>query len=206
MYRCEAASLAGFVQQLAVSYIANGYYFYVLGLVPERKDPRAIDAKLVARYGIDCSKYVRARRKQAGRANLHYIRYRDVFVLLATHGEHTFFAEEAGQIRDVRREPLKVLGYAIGVHAGRVSVRIERGEYKNLRAYFQGLATRRAVATLAEELAALPYEPYAPIRRQLLGLLRVVNRARKEAGLDKVPLSCLRLRRHIVSAFGSGGG
>ncbi len=202
MYRCDAASLAGFVQQIAVSYIANGYYFYVLGLVPERKDPRAIDAKLVTRYGIDCSKYVRARRKQAGRANLHYIRYREVFVLLATHGAHPFFEEEAGQIRDVRREPLKVLGYAIGVRAGRVSVRIERGEYRNLRAYFHGLATRRPAAVLADELASLPYEPYSPVRRQLLGLLGLVNRARKEAGLDEVPLSCLRFRRRIVSAFG----
>jgi hypothetical protein len=206
MYRCEATTLAGFVQQLAVSYVANGYYFCVVGSVPGRKDPRAVDAKLVARYGIDCSKFVRARRKQAGRANMHYIRYRDTFVLLATHGEHAFFAEEAGQIRDVRREPLKVLGYAIGVRAGRVSVRIERDEYKNLRAYFGGLATRRPAAALAEELAALPYEPYAPVRRQLLGLLGLVNRARKEARLDQVPLSCLRLRRRIVSPFGSGGG
>ena len=149
---------------------------------------------------------MRACRKQAGRANLHYIRYRDTFVLLASHGEHAFFAEEAGQIRDVRREPLKVLGYAIGVRAGRVSVRVERDEYRNLRAYFRGLATRGPAAALAEELAALPYEPYAPVRRQLLGLLGLVNRARKEAGLDQVPLSCLRLRRRIVSPFGPGGG
>jgi hypothetical protein len=204
MYRCVATSLAGFVQQIAVSYVANGYYFYVLGRVPQGKDPRAVDAKLVARYGIDCSKYVRARRKQAGRANLHYIRYQEAFVLLATHGEHAFFARESGQVRDARREPLKVVGYAIGVRAGRVSVRIERGEYRDLRAYFRGLATRRPAAALAEELAALPYEPYAPVRRQLLGLLGLVNRARKEAGLDGVPLSCLRLRRRIVPAFGAG--
>ena len=45
MYRCEATSLAGFVQQIAVSYVANGYYFYVLGRVPDRKDPRAQPAR-----------------------------------------------------------------------------------------------------------------------------------------------------------------
>ena len=71
MYRCDATSLAGFIQQIAVSYVANGYYFNVLGLVPEGKDPRAVDRKLIARYGIDCSKFVRARGKQAGRANGH---------------------------------------------------------------------------------------------------------------------------------------
>ena len=201
MYRCAALSLPGFVQQLAVSYVANGYVFYVVGTVPERKDAQVVDAKLIARYGIDCSKFVRARRKAAGKANLHYLRYLRTFVLLATHGEHEFFVEEAGQIRDVRREPLKVEGYSIAVRGGRVSVRIERSEYLGLKAYFRGLAVRRPAAAIADELASLPYEPYAPIRRQMLGLLGAVNRARRLAGLDDVPLSCLRLKRHIVPVF-----
>src|SRR5437868_5921856 len=98
MYRCEAGSLAGFIQQLTSRYVASGYVFYVVGRVPAGKDPRRVDAKLIARYGVDCSKFTRARRKRAGRANVHYLRYRDVFVLLATHGEHPFFEGEAGQI------------------------------------------------------------------------------------------------------------
>ncbi len=194
MYRCEASSLAGFVQQLAARYVASGYVFYVVGRVPPGKDPHAIDAKLIDRYGIDCSKFVRARRKRAGRANIHYIRFRDVFVLLATHGEHRFFTAEGGQIRDARRQPIKVEGYAIAARGGRVSVRIERDEYRSLRAYFGGIATRRSAAALADELASLPYEPYAPVRRQELGLLGLVNRARKGAGLGEVPVACLRLR------------
>jgi len=32
-YRCEATTIEGFVQQLAVSYIANGYWFCVTGLI-----------------------------------------------------------------------------------------------------------------------------------------------------------------------------
>jgi len=205
MYRCEALSLAGFIQQLAVSCVAHGYFFYVLGRVPSSKDPRAVDAKLVTRYGIDCSRWVRVRRKQAGKANLHYVRYRDEFVLLATPGEHPFFTAEAGQIRDVRREPLKVDGYSIAFRGHRVSVRIERREYRSLKAYFRALATRRPVAAIADELGSLPYEPYAPVRRQMLALLGLVNRARRAAGLDEVPLSCLRLRRRIVPVFGPAG-
>jgi hypothetical protein len=197
MYRCEASSLAGFVQQLAARYVASGYVFYVVGRVPPGKDPYAIDAKLIARYGIDCSKFVRARRKRAGRANVHYIRYRDVFVLLATHGEHPFFVAEGEQIRDARArgEPIKVEGYAIAARGGRVSVRIERDEYRGLRAYFQGIAPRRSAAALADELRSLPYEPYVPVRRQKLGLLGLVNRIRRQAGLGEVPVSCLRFRR-----------
>lgn len=203
MYRCEAASLAGFVQQVAARYVASGYVFYVRGRVPAGKDPRAIDAKLVGRYGIDCSKFVRARRKRAGGANVHYIRYRDAFLLLATGSQRAdpFFVHEGNQIRDCRREPIKVEGYSIGVYRGRVSVRIEQAEEKALRAYFAGLATKRSAAFLADELASLPYEPYRPVRRQMLNLLGLVNRARKQAGLEAVPVTCLRFKRRGGPVF-----
>ena len=89
--RVEAATVEGFVQQLAVAYVARGYYFYVTGLVPEGKDPARVDAKLCARYGVGLSKWARARRRAAGQASHAYIRYRRFFVLLATHGESPFF-------------------------------------------------------------------------------------------------------------------
>lgn len=41
-YRCEPSSLAGFIQQLAVSYLANGYVFYVCDRIPDGKDAATI--------------------------------------------------------------------------------------------------------------------------------------------------------------------
>ena len=202
-YRSEALTLSGFVQQVAVSYVTNGYFFYVLGRVPPKKDPATIDAKLVERYGIDCSKFTRYRRKQAGRANLQYIRFRDTFVLLATHGEHPFFSEEASQVRDLRRVPLKVEGYSISCKQGRAVVRIEREEYLTLKAYFLSLAVHRSAQTLGEEFAAVPYEPYAAVRGQLLCIWRAVNRARKLAGFELVPKACVPAERRIYRPFGS---
>ena len=105
-YRCVARSAAGFVQQLAVAYVTHGYWFYVTGHIPEHKDPALTDRKLIERYGIDVSKWTRARRKRDGLANVQYLRYGRFFILLATHGEHPFFAEEEEQIRDIRRTPL----------------------------------------------------------------------------------------------------
>jgi hypothetical protein len=49
-YRCEATSVAGFIQQLAVGYLARGYLFYVTGRVPEGKDPKRLDEKLITKY------------------------------------------------------------------------------------------------------------------------------------------------------------
>jgi hypothetical protein len=203
MYHCACTSIEGFIQQLAVSYVSTGYVFYVMGNVPDGKDPAKVDAKLIERYGIDVSKWSRARRKRSGTASVQLLRYRELFVLVATHGEHPFFSLEGDRVRDLRRVPLKAFGYAISYKRGHAHVRIEREEFKELLAYFVNRAVHRRVETLEDELRALPYEPYAPVRRQLLQLIRRVNRARRLAGYEAIPYETLRLRRRIVRPFGS---
>jgi hypothetical protein len=204
-----ATSVAGFVQQLAVGYIANGYVFYVTGKIPERKDPAAVDRKLIAQYGLDASKWTRARQRKQGRASVQYLRFGRCFVLVATHGEHPFFAAEGKEIRDFRRQPWHFLGYALGCRKGRdgiwhASVRIAREVFGELKQRFAALAVHRPVEVLVRELHRLPFEPYAPVRDQLRILLRAVNRRRQAAGLECVPIAALRLRRRSVSPFGEG--
>ena len=201
MYRCEATSAEGFVQQLAVSYLGNGYWFYVVGEVPEGKDPRRVDEKLIARYGIDLSKWARARRKRAGLANLQYLRFGRLFVLLATHGEHPFFEEEASSVRDARRTPIRFRGYSISYRNGHPHVRIEQDEYNRLKAYFLDVALHRSAERLGGELGRLPFESYAPVRVQLLAVLRAVNRERARAGFEPVPKSCFRFNRRVCRPF-----
>ena len=201
MYRCRAVLLPAFIQQLAVAYVAHGYWFYVPGWIPPPKDPETLDRKLIEKYGIDVSKWERARRKKAGLANLHYLRHGRTFVLIATHGVHRFFEEEAGQIRDIRRVPFKLGGYSVSYRNGHASVRIDQESYRRLKVYLTDLAVRRSAEHMAEEFRMLHFEPYAPIRRQLLNLLRAVNRVRKQAGLSAVSSDCLCLRRRQYRPF-----
>jgi len=201
-YRCVADSIDGLVQQVAVSYLARGYFFYVTGTVPPSKDPSAVDGKLVCKYCVSTSQKERCRRKRAGLANLQYIRHGRFFVLLATHGKHAFFDEEAGQVRDARRVPIKVAGYSLSVRSGRVSVRIEPSEYRWLKAWFLERACHRTAATLAAEFAGVGFQPYAPVRVQLLNIWRAVNRARAIAGFDRVPIEAVPWRRRILKPFG----
>jgi hypothetical protein len=206
-YRCVATSVAGFVQQLAVCYIANGYYFYVAGRVPDHKDPVVVDQKLVSQYGIDASKWTRARRKKGGLANVQYLRYGRFFVLLAQHGEHPFFAGEAGQVKDIRKHPLYFMGYSIGCRRARggqashASVRIQQEVYREMKVEFERASTRRSVEELVRDLRRLDYEPYAPVRDQLRGILRAINHHRKTAGLELVPTGALWLYRAPVKPF-----
>jgi hypothetical protein len=210
-YRCEATSVVGFVQQFACCYVRHGYHYYVVGEIPPKKDPLAVDARIVERYGIGLSKFARARRKRAGLANVQYIRFRSFLVLCSTgpRGEHRFFDEHAsGQIRNIREQPLAFGGYSIGWHRGvdrrwHVSVRIHPERYRSLKAYLLEIATRRSVDQLVAEFAGLRFESYAPVRRQLIALLKAVNRTRKTAGLASVPFESLRMRRNIVRPFES---
>ncbi len=197
----EATTLGGFVQQIAVSYIANGYFFYATGRVPERKDPRLLDRKFAETYGLDISKWARSRRKRAGQANVRYIRFERFFVLLATAGEHEFFANEGKLIRDVRRVPLKFGGYSLSHRGGHAHVRIEQETYRMVKSHLVDLAVRRSVESLEAEFRGLPFEPYRPVVRQVLNILRAVNRARKAAGYQPVPAASLRMFREIYRPF-----
>lgn len=219
-YRHVATSKEGFVQQLASNILPHGYWFYVQGRIPEGKNPADVDQKLLQRYGVAISRQARARRKQAGQANVHYIRFERVWILLATHGHHLFFEEESNNIRDVRKAPIHFEGYSLCVRRGgflkrhseeelptpdgkfRVRVQIGRERYRELLSYFVEMACRRSVAEVSRELYCVPFEPYAPVRRQLLKVLRLMNQRRQSAGLEKLSTEVLRYQRKIVRPFG----
>ena len=217
-YRCIATSPEGFVQQLVSAYLSHGYWFYVSGIIPLGKRSESVDEKLMSKYGVDISRSSRSRRKAAGHANVHYLRYRHRFLLLATHGRHAFFADEQKNVRDARRVPIRFTGYSISVKRGnylrrsdsgmaepdgkwRVRVQIDRKQYATLKAHFIDIARQRTVEHLARELYCVPFEPYAPVRQQLLNILRLVNKKRKEAGLKALSPKVLRYQRRIVRPF-----
>lgn len=204
-YRSEATSVAGFIQQLAVAYVARGYRYYVPGTIPEGKDPRAVDEKLVERYGLELSKWARARRKEQGMAGVQLLRHERFFVLIATEGRHPLFEKE--RVVGLTETPIRFAGYSVSCRFSTVtgrthaSVRIEREEYLKLKSYLLDLAHHRSVESIVRVFRSLPFEPYAPVRRQLLNLLRAVNRERARAGFEAVPMRALRLRRRVVRPF-----
>ncbi len=114
-----------------------------------------------------------------------------------------FFDEE--RFYDVRKRPIKFASYAISARRwearGRyvTHVGIERGSYLELKAHLEDLSVHRS----RETLERMFFEPYAPVRRQLVTIWNRVNVRRKLAGFELLDLSCLRLRRRIVRPFES---
>ena len=206
MYRCEASSIEGFIQQIAVSFVLHGYRYFVVGRIPEKREPKTVDATLIERYELDISKWTRARRRKAGAASVQYLRHGRVFVLIATEGEHRFLERE--RVRDIREKPLVCFGYRISCYQrpnGRwhPSVRIAPRRFMQLRRWFRRNALRNGETETGRKLRSLPFAPFAPVVRQCVSLLTVVNRRRKRAGLILVPASCVRRRRRPVRVFNS---
>lgn len=201
-YRCEATTVEGFVQQLAVSYLRNRYWFYVQGEIPDGKDPLKVDEKLIGRYGIGRSKWAKARSARRGEAKLQYLRFGPTFLLLATNGEHEFFTAEKEGIRDVREQPVRFYGYSVGYKDGHPYVRIATQQYRELVEAFLMSALTASAEALASRFRTLPFEPYGPVKVQLRRLLLRVNEVRRAAGLPKVDRDCLRTKRRTVRPFG----
>ncbi len=214
-YRCIASSPEGLVQQVAVSYLRHGYWFYVTGRINPEKDPLALDEKLTKKYGIDSNERARSDRKRRGLANMQYIRYGNWFLLLATEGHHPFKQQEKNQIRDCRRYSIKFEGYSISYRRSPITpkgggdpkwhacVRIDNPTYKQLKSYFLDLANHRSSKNLNQAFGRIPYARYAPVRRQLLLILRSVNKVRSKQNYDELPPSAIKLRRAIVKPFDS---
>lgn len=217
-YRCEAASVDAVVQLIAANYLRHGYYWYVTGVIPERKNPREVDRKLIEKYGIDVSSWERSHRKKRGLANAQYLRHDRWFILLVTEGHHALKAPtakggEKEQLRDCRRHPIRIGGYSISYRRAGVTkkgeagpkwhahVRIDSPTLEKLTAHFLSIACHRSPENLGRELAGIPFARYAPIRRQLLTLLKKVNDARARMGYAPLPHSVLSLRRTPVKVY-----
>ena len=92
--------MEGLIQQGALSYLRHGYWWYVTGIVPERKEPTEIDHNILSKYDIRKDWRFIAHNKSRGLANLQYIRHGRFYIIMATKGFHEFKDREAKRIRD----------------------------------------------------------------------------------------------------------
>ena len=112
-------------------------------------------------------------------------------MILATHGEHRFFSEEAKDIRDIRRWPFYFGGYSVSYREGRsgghVSVKIEKERLSQLQEYFFYAASRASVEDLVFELRSFSFPSFAQVRTQVFYLVQEINAFRRLAGLERIP-------------------
>ncbi len=215
------ASVDGMVAQL-VNLIGKGYRYYFVGLVAGSEAQLIRDERMLEYYEAHLPKWTRERRRKRGLANFRYLRYEGWFIVLATDGQAPkFWNEDRQRIRDVRNTPIRFKGYSISYRQGgwkdrrlwsdpairerdmkwHVRVQLDAVTFDGVKAYFLNIAAHRQADFLAREFAELSFQPYRPVREQLFQILRAVNRARRQAGYQRVPAAVIRFKRRIVKPF-----
>lgn len=216
IYRCEAKTLEGFVQQLAVGYIVRGYYYYVTGEVPLRLSETDHDQRMLAKFGVARSKWSRCRlRKKRGPsgkplANCQYIRLGRFWVLLCEEGDHAFFEVHSKRDRfgnvverrflDAREVAIKCGGYSIGYAGERLCVRICGEQYQKLKSVYLAMALKPQ-ELVEREFKRFPYASYGGVNKQAFAILKAVNRLRAAGNLKQIPKSCINTMLVPVKAF-----
>jgi hypothetical protein len=202
-YQYLTTSPEGFVQRIAVNLLPHGYWFYVMSTIPNHKDAQIVDANLLYRFNVPSTAWSRTQDKLNNVARIHYLRYERTIILIATHGEHTFYKHHhKDQIKDVRIKAIQFGDYAIKFRNGHASVKINLLGYQRLKAEYLGMALRNSAEWWDWRFRNFPYPSYAPVRRQAFNIWRQVNRARKVAGKPLIDKDCIRIKRLIVKPFG----
>ena len=259
--------MEGLIQQVALSYLRHGYWWYVTGIVPDHKAPAEIDHNILTKYDIRKDWRFIAHNKSRGIANLQYIRHGRFYIILSTKGFHEFKDREHKRIRNARNCPILIPrfvpppdgirsknrrsqaptfdGYAMSYSRGgylrktpeqkdayreamekwrrqtmrgkrlpkpakgtpdpkwHSCVEIERNTRLRLHAYFMEIAKRRSPENLTYEFANTGFLPYQPVKRQLVRIIKDVNKVRSVAGCsEQIPYRVvLGLKRKQVSPF-----
>lgn len=156
-YRYEVTCTKALFQQLALL-ITHGYTHWVSGVIPPDKDPREIDAKLLAKYEINVSGKSRVTAKKKGRTRLQYLRLGRLFVIAATpdDGHHIFFEYERKSLRSFKTSPFKYNSHSISLRNGHPHVRIPADAYKFTKRYFTQMATIRSLDWWHRKIWAFP--------------------------------------------------
>jgi hypothetical protein len=157
----------------------------------------AIDASIIAKFETKKSPQQRQRKKAKGEANCMYFRQKGTpyYVMMATHGTHRFYdahdiydakEQPEGTIFDIRERPIRRDGYSIGLRPDgaaknvgvkklRAGVRFTDERYKEMKDWYLERCirvTKEKFEEMVKEDAGRLYHPYAPVYRQMKGIIR----------------------------------
>lgn len=197
-YLCT--SFEGFLQYVAVHLLPYGFRYYVLGEIPAKKDPLAVDVKLIGRYYCDVGRSMRHKLKKRGLTPVRYLRWERTFLLITTEGNHGVFLSEK-KVKDVRKQPIIVGGVSMRHVNGHSHVRLTRTRFMEMKAELEAIACHRSDWFWANYFWNFPYPQYSPIVKQAFWLLNAINRKRAAGGLETIHWQIIKLKRAPVRCF-----
>ncbi|MEM6251297.1 MAG: hypothetical protein AAF821_00100 [Cyanobacteria bacterium P01_D01_bin.156] len=173
-------SLGDFLMRFATYILNHGHYFYVADVISPGKDLIRVDDKMIRKYRIPHCRQTRKNRRDRGKASIHYVRFRNAFVLIASKGRSPFFDHE--QWADIREEPIYFSGYSIGIRAGKSCIRIQGKRWIPLKNQFLGKAYCD-IKSLQKSYDLITPFRFRGIIEQMEQLRKQINNKRRRASL-----------------------
>ncbi len=168
-------------------YINHGYGRYIFREIPEGRDLKKMDDKLVKVYGVTSDRMKRCRSNKKGAAKIMYFRFGRKFVLLASEGgpneqNREFFK---GVNHRFSKRPLHYRGYSIGIKDNKANVMIVPERFLTIKNYGQSIALHNTEKVQAWFQGLTPFR-FRGINKQKLRLLKDINKQRKKKGLTLI--------------------
>ena len=211
MHKYICQSWQGLIQ-MVVFLVSRGYHHYCLTVFPVVKKDKwmAIDAKLIARYQTDLSKWQRARRKKDGKANYYYLRWNEIAIILHTAGSSDI--DTAGDMFcDIRQKAMVIsvsalVSFSIRPHIvngkNHIEVKLTKETYTGIKNNLHEIAKTNNAWKVSAELKKLNGFPcYSQIIRQKRQLVEyaIKQAKRHQLVVDKRQIPILtRLKRYPV--------
>ncbi|MDQ0808032.1 hypothetical protein [Priestia megaterium] len=213
----EVISWQGLIQMI-VYLLGRGYYHWHLIYLPESKQDKweSIDKKLIAKYGMDISKYTRRDRKKRKIANFYYLRWQHIAILLHTDGEITSKVKASiaklddtiDEFYDIRKTHMllsigDVSTYEIYEHQDKVVVKLEKQCYRELKTGLIDVAETKNKTRMIKTFDQLNGMPaWSGVYQQKKALAKFLVKQARKNGV-KLSLSDLRIvgKRFVYKVF-----
>ena len=164
-------------------YLRYGYVRYAVRYIPDDKELEQVDTKILKAYSVTFHRTTRANRRKKGLGNVVYIRYKQMFILLADEGKHESF--DRIKWLTFRTQPLHFQGYSVGIKANKPNIIVEPKRWKAIKkkAFAIALHDHEKVVRHFQQISPFTF---AGITNQKWKLFLVVNKKRKRAGLPNI--------------------
>ena len=199
-------SIDDYLHQL-IRLVGNGYIFFFQIELGPHKNPEATQQRLIDTWGLEIPYWKREKRRRGELPSIWLLRYRNHITMLSTYGrtedgenDHPFFTENAERIENIRRTAMYFQGYSIRYPVSKATgkrklfIRLDKDCYLNLKSRMcrEGIMARyRDREAMEARFAALPYQPYEEVYKQMSIVLEEVNKRRKYLGYERLRKSCV---------------
>jgi hypothetical protein len=177
------------LMRLVRDYFSHGYYRYQIVSFPVDKDFEEVKERLEKEFNFTNCRTTRMRRRALGFASGVILYYKNNFYILVTEGKN--IKVESENFLDIRETTLRINKYVIKLNpyknSYKATVYLEPSYQGSVKRIMKTIAVQKKDKVIKRFRKITPYT-FDGINKQMRGILEVVNRKRKKAGVPRIQI------------------